>query len=154
MSEEQQIAATPDPPYTAVIFRSVRSSDTAGYAEVAIEMERLAAEQAGSGGDIGDIFELGDAFSLWLQRWKQRLDSDGLDATKRQAAMFAVNPVYIPRNHLVEEAIQAAERQQDFEPFNKLMDILVRPFEFDQSMSRYALPPRPEQVVTQTFCGT
>ena len=114
----------------------------------------LAAEQAGSGGDIGDIFELGDAFSLWLQRWKQRLDSDGLDATKRQAAMYAVNPVHTPRNHLVEEAIEAAERQQDFEPFNKLVDILDRPFKFDQSMSRYALPPRPEQVVTQTFCGT
>jgi len=114
----------------------------------------LVAPRTASGGGIGDIFELGDAFSLWIQRWQQRLDSDTLDASKRQSAMYAVNPVYIPRNHLVEEAIQAAEKQQDFEPFNKLVDILADPFVFDQAMTRYALPPRPEQVVTQTFCGT
>ena len=68
--------------------------------------------------------------------------------------MYAVNPVYIPRNHLVEEAISAAETQQDLEPFNRLVDILVNPFEFSHDNARYALPPRPEQVVRQTFCGT
>lgn len=68
--------------------------------------------------------------------------------------MYAVNPVCIPRNHLVEEAISAAEKQQDFEPFNKLVDVLANPFEFNPSLARYAKPPRPEQVVRQTFCGT
>jgi uncharacterized protein YdiU (UPF0061 family) len=114
----------------------------------------LVAEQTASGGGIGSIFKLGDAFSLWIQRWQQRLDSDSLDATDRQSAMYAVNPVYIPRNHLVEEVIQAAEKHQDFEPFHRLIDILAVPFEFDQTITRHALPPRPEQVVTQTFCGT
>jgi uncharacterized protein YdiU (UPF0061 family) len=114
----------------------------------------LVAEQTASGGGIGSIFKLGDAFSLWIQRWQQRLDSDSLDAIDRQSAMYAVNPVYIPRNHLVEEVIQAAEKQQDFEPFHRLIDILAVPFEFDQTITRHALPPRPEQVVTQTFCGT
>jgi uncharacterized protein YdiU (UPF0061 family) len=114
----------------------------------------LVAEQTASGGGIGSIFELSDAFSLWIQRWQHRLDSDSLDAKDRQSAMYAVNPVYIPRNHLVEEVIQAAEKQQDFEPFHKLIDILAVPFEFDQTITRHALPPRPEQVVTQTFCGT
>lgn len=47
MADESQIANTPDPPYTAVIFRSVRSSDSTGYAEMADEMERLASEQPG-----------------------------------------------------------------------------------------------------------
>ena len=69
-------------------------------------------------------------------------------------ATKAPEPVVEAAPAVVEEAIEAAERQQDFEPFNKLVDILDRPFKFDQSMSRYALPPRPEQVVTQTFCGT
>jgi uncharacterized protein YdiU (UPF0061 family) len=68
--------------------------------------------------------------------------------------MYAVNPVYIPRNHLVEEAISAAEKNQDFEPFNNLVDILANPFEFNRANARYAIPPRPEQVVRQTFCGT
>jgi uncharacterized protein YdiU (UPF0061 family) len=114
----------------------------------------LVAEQTASGGGIGSIFELSDAFSLWIQRWQHRLDSDSLDAKDRQSAMYAVNPVYIPRNHLVEEVIQAAEKHQDFEPFHRLIDILAVPFEFDQTITRHALPPRPEQVVTQTFCGT
>lgn len=68
--------------------------------------------------------------------------------------MYTVNPVYIPRNHLVEEAISAAEKQQDFEPFNRLVDLLANPFEFSRENDRYAIPPRPEQVVRQTFCGT
>lgn len=47
MPDDDAIAATPDPPYTAVIFRSVRSEVTDGYIDTAFEMERLAAEQPG-----------------------------------------------------------------------------------------------------------
>lgn len=47
MPDESPIANTPEPPYTAVIFRSIRSDDTDGYADMAIEMELLASEQAG-----------------------------------------------------------------------------------------------------------
>ena len=68
--------------------------------------------------------------------------------------MYAVNPAHIPRNHLLEEAIDAASRQEDFEPFHTLVDILAQPFEFDSANARYAIPPRPEQIVRQTFCGT
>ena len=68
--------------------------------------------------------------------------------------MYLVNPAYIARNHLVEEAIDAAVNQQDFEPFHTLVDVLTQPFEFNDIQARYALPPRPEQVVRQTFCGT
>ena len=50
--------------------------------------------------------------------------------------MYAVNPVYIPRNHLVAEAISAAENHQDFEPFNRFVDILANPFEFNQGSAR------------------
>ncbi len=103
---------------------------------------------------IKSIFELPDTFAPWLERWQQRLASEAQDAGARQTDMYAVNPVYIPRNHLVEEAINAAEKQHDFKPFHTLVDILAQPFEFDQSRARYAIPPRPEQVVRQTFCGT
>ena len=68
--------------------------------------------------------------------------------------MYAVNPAYIARNHLVEEAIDAAVNQQDFEPFHTLVDILAQPFEFNDAQARYAIPPQPEQVVKQTFYGT
>ena len=107
-----------------------------------------------SGGGVGSIFELSESFSPWLERWQQRLSIEPLDKVKRQQAMYAINPVYIPRNHLVEEAISAAEKHQDFEPFNRLVDILAKPIKFSQANARYATPPQPEQVVRQTFCGT
>lgn len=107
-----------------------------------------------SGGGIGPIFELPDIFNPWVDRWKNQLAAASLPTANRQAAMYAVNPVFIPRNHLVEEAIQAAETQGDFEPFEQLSDVLQSPFDYDPSKSNFAIPPQPEQVVSQTFCGT
>ncbi len=114
----------------------------------------LVEPKTASGDGVDSLIELPEAFAPWLKRWQQRLDLHPMDTTERQQAMYAVNPVYIPRNHLVEEAISAAEKNQDFEPFNKLVDILANPFEFNSANARYAIPPRPEQVVRQTFCGT
>ena len=60
----------------------------------------------------------------------------------------------IPRNHLVEEAIRAAEDDGEMAPFEVLLEALATPFEERQEHARYRLPPRPDQVVRQTFCGT
>ena len=68
--------------------------------------------------------------------------------------MYAVNPAFIPRNHQVESAIRAAEDEGDFQPFQDLVERLANPFDFDPADADYALPPRPEQMVRQTFCGT
>ncbi len=92
--------------------------------------------------------------ALWLDRWRQRLLSEPAANGVRQAGMYAVNPAFIARNHLVEEAIEAATSQQDFGPFHTLVDVLAQPFEFDTTRTRFATPPRPDQVVRQTFCGT
>ena len=68
--------------------------------------------------------------------------------------MKTVNPAFIPRNHLVEEALDAAVNNGDLAPFEKLLRVLARPFEDQPDAPAYALPPRPEQVVRATFCGT
>jgi uncharacterized protein YdiU (UPF0061 family) len=69
--------------------------------------------------------------------------------------MRAANSAVIPRNHLVEEAISAAVSNGDFAPFEKLVAVLASPFEdLPATLARYAEPPRPDQVVRQTFCGT
>jgi len=114
----------------------------------------LVAPQTASGGGVGSLIKLSDAFDPWLKRWRQSLDNDAQKSAARQARMYAVNPVFIPRNHLVEEAIEAATSQNDFKPFNTLVDVLSQPNAFDKNKARYAMPPRPEQVVSQTFCGT
>jgi uncharacterized protein YdiU (UPF0061 family) len=103
---------------------------------------------------VGSLVELPASFDPWLERWQHRLNLEAGDTAEIQQEMYAVNPAYIPRNHLVEEAIVAAEKHGDFGPFSKLVDILEKPFEYSPDNARYALPPRPEQVVRQTFCGT
>jgi uncharacterized protein YdiU (UPF0061 family) len=103
---------------------------------------------------VAALFDLPPAFTPWLERWRARLAADPVDASSRQALMYVANPVFIPRNHLVEEALQAATAQHDFAPFNQLVDVLAQPFAYQPELARYATPPRPEQVVRQTFCGT
>jgi uncharacterized protein YdiU (UPF0061 family) len=68
--------------------------------------------------------------------------------------MRSVNPVFIPRNHLVEAALDAANWQQDIQPFEELLDAVSRPYEERPGLERYGIPARPEEAVLQTFCGT
>jgi len=68
--------------------------------------------------------------------------------------MRAVNPLFIPRNHRVEEAIAAAVNGHDFTPFETLLTVLAAPYSEQPGREAYAAPPRPEEVVHTTFCGT
>jgi uncharacterized protein YdiU (UPF0061 family) len=68
--------------------------------------------------------------------------------------MRRVNPVFIPRNHLVEAALEAATWRQDFQLFEELLDAVTRPYEERLGLEHYATPARPEERVLQTFCGT
>jgi uncharacterized protein YdiU (UPF0061 family) len=103
-------------------------------------------------GDLAFLFKADEDFSDWFGSWKKVLQAGELDASARQ--MRAANPHYIPRNHLVEEAIRAGEDRLDFEPMEKLLEAVLSPFDEREGFERYALPPEPEEEVTQTFCGT
>ena len=93
------------------------------------------------------------AFDEWAIRWRQRLADEPQSAAERQAAMRAVNPAFIPRNHRV-EAVIAAAVNNDYAPFEELLTVLSKPFEDQPEFAAYAEPPLPEQRVLQTFCGT
>ena len=68
--------------------------------------------------------------------------------------MDQVNPIYVPRNHLVEEALDAATAG-DLGPVERLLDAVRRPFEERPGLERYALPAPPGfGDAYQTFCGT
>ncbi len=103
---------------------------------------------------VGGLYEFSGAFDAWLARWKQRLAADQRSPDERQASMYRVNPAFIPRNHLVAAAIDAAVGEADFTKFNQLVDLLEQPRDFEPGLEEYARPPRPEEVVSQTFCGT
>ena len=112
-----------------------------------------------AGGPAGDavvrkLFAEPSAFDAWAVRWRRRLDEERAQAGGRIALMRSANPAFIPRNHLVEEAIAAAQKHQDYSRFETLLAVLSRPYEDQPDFASYADPPRPEQIVRQTFCGT
>lgn len=103
---------------------------------------------------LRDLFAKPEAMGEWLARWRQRLSLELAEDNERQQNMQSINPLYIPRNHQVEAAIRAAEDHNDFSVFHALYDVLQKPFEKQQGKESYRLPPKPEEVVHQTFCGT
>lgn len=100
-----------------------------------------------------DASSHGEEAGTWLSRWRARLAQDGRTIADVRTQMDAINPAYIPRNHLVEAAIAAAY-MGDFEPFETLNNVLKNPFIEQAGREIFALPPRPEEVVSKTFCGT
>ncbi len=72
----------------------------------------------------------------------------------RAQAMRAVNPAFIPRNHRVEQALDAAIESGDFSPFADLLTVLSRPYEDQAAFAEYANPPQSSERVFLTFCGT
>jgi uncharacterized protein YdiU (UPF0061 family) len=68
-------------------------------------------------------------------------------------AMRAVNPVFIPRNHRLEEVIAAANTG-DYAPFERLLAVLAHPYEQQPENAAYENPPEPDEIVHATFCGT
>nr|MBA3746770.1 YdiU family protein [Solirubrobacterales bacterium] len=94
------------------------------------------------------------AFDAWTQRWRAQLAHEGSDPHRVASAMDRVNPLYIPRNHRVEEALGAAT-DGDLAPFRRLLDALTRPFDERPGLASYAGPASTSWGRTyRTFCGT
>jgi len=103
-----------------------------------------------SSGDASALVTDPGAWESWAPDWRARLAREPGDTS---ATMRSANPAVIPRNHRVEEMITAAA-QGDFAPFHRLMAVLAHPFDDGPDTAEFAMPPRPEERVRQTFCGT
>ena len=113
-----------------------------------------------AGAVYGEIDELSALFGgttdldEWLLLWIKRADNEQLNSEARVALMNSVNPIYIPRNHLVEAALQAAEKESNYELFEKLMLVLEKPFEEREGLEEYAKAAPADFGQYKTFCGT
>jgi len=110
-------------------------------------------ENAQANASVAGLFKNLNPFNDWMAKWRARLAREKRDGFARQSAMRATNPNYIPRNHRVEQVISAA-LDGDLVPFGKLLTILSKPFDEQPDNADYQLPPLPEEVVHETFCGT
>lgn len=109
---------------------------------------RRLADAVDDAGTLRPLFEETSRLDAWLPRWRARLAPDAA------ARMRAVNPIYVPRNLKVEEALAAAEAG-DMAPFEALLAVISDPFTERPGLDAYALPA-PQEFVGQfrTFCGT
>lgn len=100
-----------------------------------------------------NLFEKTGAFQDFYQLWQKRIQNQDLEPKMIKEQMNSVNPVFIPRNHKIEQVIEAGLRG-DFGLFHEMNEVLKEPYEEQEQFGSYKLAPRPEQVVQATFCGT
>ncbi|MFN7010517.1 MAG: protein adenylyltransferase SelO [Allorhizobium sp.] len=108
------------------------------------------------GSEVGLLkAEFADPIGLddWLAHWRMRIEGDSLTGGERQAAMEAINPAVIPRNHRI-EAVIAAGLAGDFAPFKELHAALQAPFAEIPAFAAYQEKPAVAERVERTFCGT
>ena len=94
-----------------------------------------------------------ESFLGWKQQWKERLKLNNNSPEKSLKLMRSANPLVIPRNHKVEEALEAANND-DLNPMKNLLKVLERPYENQKGISEYQSPAPPSDKKYQTFCGT
>jgi len=140
----------------APLIQALLETMAAQKADFTLTFRRLAdaAEDAARDGRVAALFEDAAAFAPWAARWRARLAREPGAPAERAAAMRAVNPAYIPRNHRVEAALTAAMQRDDVGPFEALLEAIAKPFEERPGLEPYMMPAREEERVTRTFCGT
>jgi uncharacterized protein YdiU (UPF0061 family) len=103
---------------------------------------------------LNKIFS-GDSLLVdWLDRWHQRLEQEATTSEEVAENMRRINPIFIPRNHLIEQAINSAVEKNDFSMMDTLQELLASPYTDQPSYSKYSNSPKSEERVYQTFCGT
>ena len=120
---------------------------------------RLGEAAAGDDRAVQALFTEPALLAPWMDRWRRRCaQEDGTDSAAgaaRALRMGRANPLIIPRNHRVEEALTAASEHGDLSLFHALLAALQRPFDQDPALAAYA-EPAPAQVTAayRTYCGT
>jgi uncharacterized protein YdiU (UPF0061 family) len=100
------------------------------------------------------LFADAAAYDEWAKTWRSRLARESPPANVRADSMRQANPAFIPRNHRLEQAIQAAVEHDDFTLFANLLRVLSQPFDDQEGFEAYAAAPQAGERVLQTFCGT
>lgn len=95
-----------------------------------------------------------DEFSQWREKWETRLNKEESSKEDRSQLMRDNNPAIIPRNHRVEEALDAAVKQGDYSLMEKLTNVLSNPYEYSAEQDEYSKLPPNSKGPYRTFCGT
>ena len=104
--------------------------------------------------DLRALFKDPSAYDDWAATWRLRLTRDPQEPHARGQSMRQVSPAFIPRNHRVEHALNAAVEYSDFRTFEEFLTVISQPYEDQQALKSYGDIPQPSERVFRTFCGT
>ncbi|MGZ0190398.1 MAG: protein adenylyltransferase SelO, partial [Alphaproteobacteria bacterium] len=124
-----------------------------GNVDYTLLFRRLSRAVLDDGAAAEGLFDDPTDFRAWVEEWRARMAREDLAPAARAAAMDQVNPIYIPRNHKVEEVLAAAEHQ-DLAPFALLLQVLSKPFDEVDGYEAFAEPAPSDAAPYKTFCGT
>lgn len=134
------------------IVETLLSAMAEGEADFTLVFRHLSdAIESGNDNAVIALFDQPAAIVEWLTVWRARLRA--CDRSQAVGLMRRTNPVFIPRNHRVEEAIRAGN-DGDFAPFHRLNELLQHPFTAQAEFTVFEAAPLPDEVVRATFCGT
>ena len=114
---------------------------------------RLADSARGDRSAVRALFPDATAIDAWMDLWIARLARETESASSRADAMDRVNPVYVPRNHKVQEALDAADAS-DLEPFRRILNVLERPFDRREGLEEFETRAPDSFGQYTTYCGT
>ncbi len=104
----------------------------------------------GNATPLRDLYLTPSATDDWIKQFETRIASEPNAAKNIRAA----NPIYIPRNHLVEAALNAAEQDGDYAQFEQLLTLITNPYTAQDGKDVYTKPPLMVDPNYKTFCGT
>ena len=125
-----------------------------GQVDFTLAFRGLAQAVLGDRMPLRSLFACTASIDAWLERWDERLELEGIEAAARANTMQRANPAFIPRNHKVEEALEAAVERSDLGPFQELLEVIRRPFDEQPGREAYSQPAPLDGEPYQTFCGT
>jgi serine/tyrosine/threonine adenylyltransferase len=106
-----------------------------------------------SASDVEDLTRADPDFGAWHHRWQARRARQPQSQAEADDLMRRHNPVFIPRNHKVEEALDVATTTLDFSVFERLLDVMQRPYDYSRDRPEFSTAP-PSGLPYRTFCGT
>ena len=101
-----------------------------------------------------NLFDNSKKINEWTDIWKNRIEKEGKFDKSLCIKMKKINPLYIPRNHLVENALDEALSKENYKSFHNLLGFITNPYDEISNSDKYTLPAPITDKPYKTFCGT
>ena len=135
------------------LINSLFTAMTGQNVDFTLFFRRLSQATLGNDEPVRSLFDDPAALDPWLAQWRENTGREGRIPSERAEMMDRVNPIYIARNHKVEEALLAAQ-SGDITKMDRLLGLLQKPFDEVAGMGEYAVPAPVGSGPYVTFCGT